>query len=325
MAAVTAALVKQLRDQTGAGMMDCKAALTESAGDFEAAVDWLRKKGLSAAEKKAGRAAAEGLVGMAVNSTTGTLVEVNAETDFVARNEIFQNFVSKVTALALTHGDDEAGLKAASVDGGVSVEESVVDLVATIGENINLRRAAGVSVSKGMIASYVHGAVAPGLGRIGVLVALESDAEPDGLKQIGHQLAMHIAAANPRSVSVDDLDPTAIDRERAVLAEQAKASGKPDNIVEKMVEGRLRKFYEEVVLTQQVWVIDGESRVQKVVEDTAKELGAPLTVSGFVRFAIGEGVERGCGERGGGAADRCASSGGDGGDEQSVGAGREGG
>jgi elongation factor Ts len=292
MAEITAAAVKELREKSGAGMMDCKTALTENDGDLEAAVDWLRKKGLSAAEKKAGRAAAEGLVGMAVDSTTGALVEVNAETDFVARNEIFQNFVSKVTALALTHGDDEAGLKAASVDGGVSVEESVVDLVATIGENIGFRRSTGLSVENGVVSGYVHNQVAPGLGKIGVLVALESTGDAAKLDELGRQLAMHVAAAQPQFLDIASVDASALDREREVLSEQARASGKPEEIVEKMVEGRLRKFYEEVVFSEQTYVIDGETKISKVVEAAAKEVGAPVTLAGFVRFTLGEGIER---------------------------------
>jgi elongation factor Ts len=292
MAEITAAAVKELREKSGAGMMDCKTALTENDGDLEAAVDWLRKKGLSAAEKKAGRAAAEGLVGMAVDGTTGALVEVNAETDFVARNEIFQNFVSKVTALALTHGDDEAALKAASVDGGASVEESVVDLVATIGENIGFRRSTGLSVENGVVSGYVHNQVAPGLGKIGVLVALESTGDAAKLDELGRQLAMHVAAAQPQFLDIASVDANALDREREVLSEQARASGKPEEIVEKMVEGRLRKFYEEVVFSEQTYVIDGETMISKVVEAAAKEVGAPVTLAGFVRFTLGEGIER---------------------------------
>ncbi|MEK9832756.1 MAG: translation elongation factor Ts [Rhodospirillaceae bacterium] len=292
MAEITAAAVKELREKSGAGMMDCKTALTENDGDLEAAVDWLRKKGLSAAEKKAGRAAAEGLVGMAVDGTTGALVEVNAETDFVARNEIFQNFVSKVTALALTHGDDEAGLKAASVDDGASVEESVVDLVATIGENIGFRRSTGLSVENGVVSGYVHNQVAPGLGKIGVLVALESTGDAAKLDELGRQLAMHVAAAQPQFLDIASVDASALDREREVLSEQARASGKPEEIVEKMVEGRLRKFYEEVVFSEQTYVIDGETKISKVVEAAAKEVGAPVTLAGFVRFTLGEGIER---------------------------------
>jgi len=292
MAEITAAAVKELREKSGAGMMDCKNALTENDGDMEAAIDWLRKKGLSAAEKKAGRAAAEGLVGMAVDGTTGALVEVNSETDFVARNEIFQGFVTKVTALALVHGDDEAALKAASVDGGGSVDETVVELVGTIGENIGFRRATSLSIGDGVVSGYVHNQVAPGLGKIGVLVALESTGDAAKLDELGRQLAMHVAAAHPEYLDISSVDTSALDREREVLAEQARASGKPEEIVEKMVEGRLRKFYEEVVLNEQTFVIDGETKVSKVVEAAAKEIGAPVALAGFVRFTLGEGIER---------------------------------
>jgi len=292
MAEITAAAVKELREKSGAGMMDCKTALTENDGDLEAAVDWLRKKGLSAAEKKAGRAAAEGLVGMAVDGKNGALVEVNAETDFVARNEIFQDFVGKVTRLALAHGDDEAGLKAASVDGGASVEDSVVDLVATIGENIGFRRSTGLSVENGAVAGYVHNQVAPGLGKIGVLVALESTGDAAKLNELGRHLAMHVAAAQPQFLDVASVDAGVLEREREVLSEQARVSGKPEEIVEKMVEGRLRKFYEEVVLSEQTYVVDGETKVSKVIEAATQEIGAPVTLSGFVCFTLGEGIER---------------------------------
>lgn len=292
MAEITAAAVKELREKSGAGMMDCKNALTENDGDMDAAIDWLRKKGLSAAEKKAGRAAAEGLVGMSVDGTTGALVEVNSETDFVARNEIFQGFVTKVTALALVHGDDEAALKAASVDGGGSVDETVVELVGTIGENIGFRRATSLSVGDGVVSGYVHNQVAPGLGKIGVLVALESTGDAAKLDELGRQLAMHVAAAQPEYLDISTVDTSALEREREVLAEQARASGKPEEIVEKMVEGRLRKFYEEVVLNEQTFVIDGETKVSKVVEAAAKEIGAPVALAGFVRFTLGEGIER---------------------------------
>ena len=292
MAEITAAAVKELREKSGAGMMDCKTALTENDGDLEAAVDWLRKKGLSAAEKKAGRAAAEGLVGMAVDSKNGALVEVNAETDFVARNEIFQDFVGKVTRLALAHGDDEAGLKAASVDGGASVEDSVVDLVATIGENIGFRRSTGLSVENGAVAGYVHNQVAPGLGKIGVLVALESTGDAAKLNELGRHLAMHVAAAQPQFLDVASVDAGVLEREREVLSEQARVSGKPEEIVEKMVEGRLRKFYEEVVLSEQTYVVDGETKVSKVIEAATQEIGAPVTLAGFVCFTLGEGIER---------------------------------
>ena len=292
MADITAALVKDLREKTGAGMMDCKKALTETGGDLEGAVDWLRKKGLAAAAKKAGRVAAEGLVGVAASGARGAMVEVNSETDFVARNDAFQDFVRKVTDLAVTSGGDVEKLKAAAYPGGGTVAEKLTTLVATIGENMSLRRGVGLSVGQGVVASYVHNAASPGLGKIGVLVALESTGPADKLAALGKQLAMHIAAANPMSLSAADLDKAAIERERGVLSEQAKASGKPDNVIAKMVEGRLRKFYEDVVLLEQVFVVDGESRVSAVLEKAAKEIGAPVKVAAFRRYALGEGIER---------------------------------
>jgi len=293
MAEITAALVKELREKSGAGMMDCKQALTASNGDIEAAVDWLRKKGLAAASKKAGRVAAEGLVAALTDGNAGVVVEVNSETDFVARNEDFQAFVHEIARLALAAKGDHAALLASAYPGaGKSVAEKVTDLIATIGENLNVRRAAGLAVSNGVVVSYVHSATAPNLGRIAVLVALESTGDKAKLEELGRQLAMHVAATNPQSVDVASLDQDAIARERDVLSAQAKASGKPDDIIAKMVEGRLRKFYEEVVLTEQIFVVDGESRVSKVVEATAKAIGAPVKVAGFVRFALGEGIER---------------------------------
>ncbi len=293
MAEITAALVKELREKSGAGMMDCKQALTASNGDIEAAVDWLRKKGLAAASKKAGRVAAEGLVAALTDGNAGVVVEVNSETDFVARNEDFQAFVHEIARLALAAKGDHAALLASAYPGaGKSVAEKVTDLIATIGENLNVRRAAGLAVSNGVVVSYVHSATAPNLGRIAVLVALESTGDKAKLEELGRQLAMHVAATNPQSVDVASLDQDAIARERDVLSAQAKASGKPDDIIAKMVEGRLRKFYEEVVLTEQIFVVDGESRVSKVVEATAKVIGAPVKVAGFVRFALGEGIER---------------------------------
>ncbi len=294
MAEITASLVKELREKTGAGMMDCKKALTETGGDMEAAVDWLRKKGLSQAAKKAGRVAAEGLVGVATAGASGVVVEVNAETDFVARNENFQDFVTKVVALALEKGagDVEALKAAAYPDTGRSVEEELTHQIATIGENMNLRRAARLAVGNGVVASYVHNQAVPGLGKIGVLVGLESTGDAGKLAEFGRQIAMHVAAASPQYLRVEDVDAAALERERQVLREQALASGKPEEIVDKMVEGRLRKFYEEVVLTEQIYVIDGESKVGKAVEGMAKELGAPVALTGFVRFGLGEGVEK---------------------------------
>ncbi|HKR19020.1 MAG TPA: translation elongation factor Ts [Stellaceae bacterium] len=293
MAEVTAALVKDLREKTGAGMMDCKRALAETQGDLEGAVDWLRKKGLAAAAKKAGRVASEGLVGVAVKGNVGALVEVNAETDFVARNETFQNYVRTVAQIALDKGDDVEALKAAPFpDSGRTVGEELTHMIATIGENMSLRRAKRLAVAKGAVVAYMHSALAPGLGKIGVLVALGSDALADKLNAAGRNLAMHVAAANPRYLDTGSVDAKDLERERGVLREQAKASGKPDNIIDKMVEGRLKKFYEDTVLLEQVYVVDGESRVSKVVESVAKESGAPLKLAGFARFALGEGIEK---------------------------------
>lgn len=291
--AVTAALVKELREKTGAGMMDCKKALSETDANVEAAVDWLRTKGLAAAAKKSGRVAAEGLVGVLVDGTEGAVVEVNSETDFVARNESFQSFVETVTSLALANGTDVEALKAIAYPGtGRNVGEELTNNIATIGENMSIRRASSVAVSDGVIVPYVHNAVKPGLGKIGVLVALESTGDKAKLAELGKQIAMHIAAASPQSLSTDDLDPTAVERERAVLIEQARASGKPDNIIEKMIEGRIRKFYQEVVLLEQTFVIDGETQIRKVVEAAAKDAGAPVALTGFVRMQLGEGIEK---------------------------------
>jgi translation elongation factor Ts len=293
MAEVSAALVKELREKTGAGMMDCKRALAETAANLEDAIDWLRKKGLSAAAKKAGRIAAEGLIAVAASGGRGAVVEVNAETDFVARNESFQKFAATVGAIALDAAGDLEQIKSAPYPGtGRNVGEELTHMVATIGENMSLRRAAALTVSPGVVASYVHNALAPGLGKIGVLVALESAAAPDKLLALGRQLAMHVAAANPQATEIADVDPAAVDRERNILAEQARASGKPEEIIAKMVEGRLRKFYEDVVLLEQTYVIDGESKVRAAVQIAAKELGAPVRVAGFVRYALGEGIER---------------------------------
>ena len=293
MAEITAALVKELREKTGAGMMDCKKALTETGGDLEAGVDWLRKKGLSAAAKKAGRTAAEGLVAAAVAGTSGAAVEVNAETDFVARNEHFQAFASQVAELALQAGGDLEALKSQAYPGsGRTVSEELTSLIATIGENMNLRRTAHLQVQDGVVCSYIHSGVAEGLGKIGVLIALESSGDKTRLMELGRQLAMHVAAANPQALDVGDVDQTALDRERDVLSEQARASGKPEEIIAKMVEGRLRKYYEEVVLLEQVYVIDQENKVKKVVEQAGKDLGAPVKLAGFVRFQLGEGIEK---------------------------------
>ena len=293
MAEITASLVKELRDKTGVGMMDCKQALSENDGDLEAAVDWLRKKGMAAADKKSGRIAAEGLIGVAIKGNVGALVEVNAETDFVSRNDVFQAYVRTVTGLALEKGDDLSSLLAGECpESGRSVEEELTHLIATIGENMSLRRAARLQVEDGVMASYIHNSVVPSMGRIGVLVGLSSSGDKEKLSDLGKQVAMHVAAANPQSVSQDDLDPELIERERAILVEQARASGKPEDIIGKMVEGRLRKFFEEVVLLDQTFVIDGESKVSQAIAEAAKDIGAEVTITGFVRFALGEGVER---------------------------------
>ncbi|MBI2239569.1 MAG: elongation factor Ts [Magnetospirillum gryphiswaldense] len=293
MAEITAALVKELREKTGAGMMDCKKALNETAGDLEAAVDWLRKKGLAAAAKKAGRVAAEGLVAIASAGTKGVAVEVNAETDFVARNDQFQGFAKGVAEVALTVGADVDALNAAQFPGAdKTVAETLTGLIATIGENMNLRRAAKLEVSQGVVASYMHSAAAPGLGKIGVLIALESAGDTAKLEALGKQIAMHVAAANPLFLDSGSVDKAALERETAVLTEQAKASGKPAEVIEKMVQGRIRKYYEEVCLLDQVFVIDQENKISKVVENAGKDVGAPVKLTGFVRFALGEGIEK---------------------------------
>ena len=293
MAEITASLVKELREKTGAGMMDCKKALNETQGDLEGAVDWLRKKGLAAAAKKSGRVAAEGLVAVATAGTKGAVVEVNAETDFVARNDKFQAFAAKAAELALTTAGDVETLKAATYPGtSHSAQDELTSLIATVGENMNLRRAVTLSVPAGVVVSYVHSAIAPGLGKIGVLVALESTGDTAKLADLGKQIAMHIAAARPDALDIADVDSSSLERERNVLAEQARASGKPENIIEKMVEGRVRKYYEEVCLLEQTYVIDGETKVRKVVENAAKDIGAPVKVTAFTRFALGEGIEK---------------------------------
>jgi elongation factor Ts len=293
MAEITASLVKELREKTGAGMMDCKKALGEVQGDLEKAVDWLRTKGLSAAAKKAGRVAAEGLVGVITGGNRGAIIEVNAETDFVGRNEIFQKFVATAARAALDTGGDMTKIAAAQFPGtGRDIQGELTHLIATIGENMSLRRTASISVSDGVVAAYVHNAVAPDLGKIGVLVALESTGDKAKLSALAKQLAMHVAAANPQSLTVADLDQAAIERERAVLAEKAGQTGKAADIIAKMVEGGLRKFHQEVVLLEQLFVIDGKNRVSKVVDDAAKQVGAPVRLAGFLRFALGEGIER---------------------------------
>jgi elongation factor Ts len=292
MAEITAATVKELRERTGAGMMDCKKALAETNGEMEAAIDWLRAKGLAAAAKKAGRTAAEGLVGVTVEGNRGAVVEVNSETDFVAKNEIFQDFVRNVARLALEHGTDVEALGAAQYPEGGTVQEKLTDNIAKIGENQSLRRAAVLEVGQGAIVSYVHNAVTPGLGKIGVLVALESSAPAETLQALGKQLAMHVAAAHPLALTAEELPEALIERERGIAMEKAKESGKPQNIVEKMVEGGLAKFRKENALTSQLFVIDGKTPVAEVVASTAKEAGAGIELKGFVRFQLGEGIEK---------------------------------
>lgn len=293
MAQITAALVKELRDQSGAGMMDCKKALAETDGDLQGAVDWLRKKGLAAAAKKAGRVASEGLVAVSTDGAKGAVVEVNAETDFVSRNEQFQSFVKAVAQQALTaNGDVDALANSAYPGGEGTVADVLTKNIATIGENMSLRRTASLEVSEGVVASYIHNQTAPGLGKIGVLVALESSGDAAKLEAFGKQVAMHVAAANPQALDRDSVDVTALEREKEVLSDQARASGKPEEIIEKMLVGRLRKYYEEVCLLEQGYVIDGENSVGKAVELFAKELGAPVKLTGFVRFQLGEGIEK---------------------------------
>ena len=292
MAEITAGLVKELREKTGVGMMDCKKALAETAGDIEAAVDWLRAKGLSKAAKKADRAAAEGLVGVAPAGASAAIVELNSETDFVARNEQFQKAAAAYAQLALKVGGDLQALLASPAPGGGSVQEEITNLIATIGENINLRRAAALSVSQGVVAPYVHNAIAPNLGRVGVLVALESAGRAEVLLDIGRKVAMHIAATAPLAVSVEEVPAEAVARERAVLTEQAKDSGKPAGVVEKMIEGRLRKFYEEVVLTKQAFVVNPDLTVEQALKEAEKAAGAPIALKAFLHFRLGEGVEK---------------------------------
>ena len=293
MAQITAALVKELREKTGAGMMDCKKALGENDGDVEASIDWLRTKGLATAAKKAGRVASEGLVGIAIDGTKGAIVEINAETDFVARNETFQDFVTTASNIALTTGNDVDALKAAPFPGEErNVQEQLTHMIATIGENMSIRRVQTLSVDKGVVSSYIHTALAPGIGKIGVLVALETEADAAKADAFGKQLAMHVAAAKPQSISRDDMDQEVVDRERAIFAEQARESGKPAEIVEKMVEGRIRKFYEEACLVDQTFVIDGDSKVSSAIEAAGREAGGSITLKGFSLFVLGDGIEK---------------------------------
>src|SRR5580692_3242222 len=296
MANISASMVKELRDSTGAGMMDCKAALNETDGNIDAAVDWLRKKGLSKAAKKAGRVAADGLVGVAIRGTKGVVVEVNSETDFVARNDLFQGLVKMIADVALDAGADIEKILAAKA-GSITIAESIADTIAKIGENMTLRRAAALSVSKGVVASYMHSSVADGLGKIGVLVALESTGNADELKAFGRLLAMHVAAANPQAIDPSGLDPAIIEREKGVIA--AKAEGKPANVVEKIIESGLKTFYKEVCLLEQGYAIEeGKKPVAQAIKEAEGKVGGPIKVTGFVRFALGEGIEKGEGDFG---------------------------
>lgn len=293
MAAITAAAVKELRETTGAGMMDCKAALVETEGDMEAAVDYLRTKGLARAAKKASRVAAEGLVGLVADGKQAAMIELNSETDFVARNEQFQSLVMGVAKTALGTDGSVDAVEAATLDGSdKTVDASIKDAVATIGENMNLRRVAKLSVNEGVVASYVHSSVAPGLGKIGVLVALESSGKAAALAGVGRQVAMHVAATTPLSLSVDDMDPAVVERERHVFSEQARESGKPENIIEKMVEGRIRKFFEESVLLNQSFVMNPDVTVAQAIKDAEGDVGAPINMTAFALFKLGDGIEK---------------------------------
>lgn len=293
MTTVTPDMIKAIRETTGAGMGDCRKALVENNGDMEAATDWLRKKGLASAAKKSGRIAADGLVAVAVEGTKGAIIELNSETDFVAKNDKFQALARNIAELAVRHsiGDVEA-LKAANDGHGDTVSANIANAIATIGENMNLRRAAILGVTKGYVASYIHSAAAPGLGKIGVLVALESEGDLNKLEALGKQIAMHIAAAKPEALDVSHISAEQLERERAVYREQAAASGKPADVIEKMVEGRVRKYYEEVVLLEQLFVIDGKTKVKDVVANAAKEIGKSVALTGFICFRLGEGVEK---------------------------------
>ncbi len=293
MAQITAALVKELREKSGAGMMDCKNALKENDGDVENAMDWLRQKGISKAAKKSSRVAAEGLVAVASNGTSSVAVEVNSETDFVARNETFQEMVKTIANVALENGGDFDAAMVATYPGSKrNVKDELVEAVGTIGENMNFRQSVGFSVENGVVATYIHNSVAPDLGKIAVLVALESTADEATLTALGKQLAMHVAATAPLALTVDDLSPEAVERERNVLIEQARESGKPDNIIEKMIAGRMSKFYQEVVFSEQTFIIDGETKISKVIANAAKEAGTDITLKGYTRLELGAGIEK---------------------------------
>ena len=291
MANISASMVKELRDATGAGMMDCKAALTENEGNMEAAVDWLRKKGLSKAAKKAGRVAAEGLIGLLVKGGKGVVVEVNSETDFVARNDLFQGLVKMIADVALTVGTDVEAIKAAKV-GDITVADAITDTIAKVGENMTLRRAASLELKQGAIGAYVHNSVDDGLGKIGVLVALESPGQADELTALGRMVAMHIAASNPQAIDASGLDPAVVAREKDVLADKFRQQGKPENVIDKIVESGLKTFYKEVCLLEQVYVHDTSKTVAQALKEAEKQVGGPIKVVGFVRYALGEGIER---------------------------------
>jgi elongation factor Ts len=291
MANISASMVKELRDKTGAGMMDCKAALGETGGDLESAVDWLRKKGLAKAAKKAGRVAAEGLIGIAIALNKGIVVEVNSETDFLARNDLFQGLVKMIADVALTTGTDVDKILAGRV-GDRTVADAITETIAKVGENMTLRRAASVSVGKGVVASYVHNSVIDGLGRIGVIVALESTGDADELKAFGRMVAMHIASANPQAIEPSGLDAATVEREKSILGEKFKAQGKPANVIEKIVESGLKTFYKEVCLLDQGFIFDDKKSVAQAVKEAEGKVGAPVKVTGFVRYALGEGIDR---------------------------------
>ena len=293
MSEVTASLVKELRDKTGAGMMDCKNALVETNGNIEESIDWLRKKGISGAEKKSARVAADGVIAVSINTDAAALVEINSETDFVSRNPDFQNFAKNISEIALLHGQTIDELKKAKyLDSGKSVEEALTDLIGLIGENIVLRRSSILkNTNNNIFSSYIHGQVNEGLGKIGVILSLESNITSDKIENLGKQIAMHIAASKPMAISSDDVDPEVIERERSILVEQAKDSGKPDNIIEKMVDGRISKFFSEITLLDQTWVIDGESKVSKIIKDLEKDLSCNILIKDFKYFVLGEGIE----------------------------------
>lgn len=288
---ISAKLVMELRKKTGAGMMDCKKALAQVNGDFDKATDTLKTKGLAMANKKSGRVTAEGLTAVAVDGTNGAIIEINSETDFVARNDVFQELVKNTVSAALKCSDIES-LNNATIFGGKKISDTIIDAIATIGENLNLRRMANLNVSNGVIASYVHNAFNDNMGKIAVLVALESDADKEKLMELGKHIAMHVAATNPECLNKESIDPALVERERAVFVEQSQASGKDDNIIAKMVEGRIRKFLQEVVLLEQNFVVDGKTKISDVIDNASKELGTPIILKGYVRFGLGDGIEK---------------------------------